>query len=252
MSDLTNFQGGAAVTMTMTSYEIAELVDQRHDNVKRTIETLAARGTIALPQSEEVPNPGPGPKTIKVYRVGKRDSYVIVAQLSPEFTARLVDRWQELEQRPTAPVIPQTLPEALRLAADLAEQNTRITAEKAVIEAKALVLEYQVDEMAPKAKALDRLSNPSDGAVCLRVAAKLLQIPEKQFLHVANAEGFIFRNHHSRVWQGYSDKQKAGLVELKVTTVERDDGSTKTVEQALITRAGLAKLAQIIERQRAH
>jgi hypothetical protein len=28
---------------------------------------------------------------------GKRDSIVVVAQLSPEFTARLVDRWQELE-----------------------------------------------------------------------------------------------------------------------------------------------------------
>ncbi|WP_433703745.1 hypothetical protein [Paraburkholderia sacchari] len=30
------------------------------------------------------------------YRVCKRDSYVFVAQLSPEFTARLVDHWQEL------------------------------------------------------------------------------------------------------------------------------------------------------------
>ena len=28
---------------------------------------------------------------------GKRDSIVVVAQLSPEFTARLVDRWRELE-----------------------------------------------------------------------------------------------------------------------------------------------------------
>ncbi len=28
---------------------------------------------------------------------GKRDSIVVVAQLSPEFTARLVDCWQELE-----------------------------------------------------------------------------------------------------------------------------------------------------------
>lgn len=39
---------------------------------------------------------------MKAYLVGKRDSYVVVAQLSPEFTARLVDRWQELEEQVTS------------------------------------------------------------------------------------------------------------------------------------------------------
>lgn len=36
----------------------------------------------------------------KEYRLNKRDTLVVVAQLSPEFTARLVDRWQELEAPP--------------------------------------------------------------------------------------------------------------------------------------------------------
>ena len=40
-------------TQTMTSLEIAELVESRHDNVKRTIETLAERKVIQLPQFEE-------------------------------------------------------------------------------------------------------------------------------------------------------------------------------------------------------
>ena len=61
-------------------------------------------------------------KPIKVYEIGKRDSYIIVAQLSPEFTAKLVDRWQELESNNETFVVPKTLPEALRLAADLADQ----------------------------------------------------------------------------------------------------------------------------------
>lgn len=82
---------------TMTSREIAELVESRHDTVKLCIERLADRGTITLPPMVEVSNSGAGPKVIAEYHVGKRDSYVIVAQLSPEFTARLVDRWQELE-----------------------------------------------------------------------------------------------------------------------------------------------------------
>ena len=82
---------------TMSSLEIAELLESRHDKVKQSMERLAERGVITLSPLGEVSNPGPGPKTISVYRVEKRDSYVIVAQLSPEFTARLVDRWQDLE-----------------------------------------------------------------------------------------------------------------------------------------------------------
>ncbi len=84
----------------MSSHEIADLVESRHDNVKRTIERLAERGVIQLPPLEEVKN-RLGQQVVE-YRVGKRDSYVIVAQLSPEFTARLVDRWQKLEEELSA------------------------------------------------------------------------------------------------------------------------------------------------------
>lgn len=88
----------------MLSDEIAALVKKRHDNVKRTIETLAAQGVIRLPQfevSENINNLGL-PQQVKVYvfegEKGKRDSIVVVAQLSPEYTAGLVDRWGELER----------------------------------------------------------------------------------------------------------------------------------------------------------
>ncbi|ECN7615000.1 hypothetical protein ZI06_13420, partial [Salmonella enterica subsp. enterica serovar Typhimurium] len=88
---------------TMTSIEIAELVGKRHDNVKRTIETLAKGGVVRFPQIEvfeKINNLGLR-RSVEAYvfegEQGKRDSIVVVAQLSPEFTARLVDRWRELE-----------------------------------------------------------------------------------------------------------------------------------------------------------
>jgi phage regulator Rha-like protein len=89
---------GRSSIPTMTSREIADLVSVRHDNVRRTIEALAERGVITLPQIEEKPTAG-RPSLVYVFTgaAGKRDSIVTVAQLSPEFTARLVDRWQELE-----------------------------------------------------------------------------------------------------------------------------------------------------------
>ena len=97
---IAKFQGSDAAVMS--SQEIADLVGKRHDNVKRTIETLVERGTIQLPQIEEVKNHLG--QTVEQYQVGKRDSFVVVAQLSPEFTAALVDRWQALEEQTTRPM----------------------------------------------------------------------------------------------------------------------------------------------------
>lgn len=121
MNALTTFNTTNA-TLTMSSREIAELLDCRHDKVKQSIERLAKRGVIGLPPLGEYLDTL-GRKATE-YRIGKRDSYVIVAQLSPEFTAKLVDRWQELEEQVAAkPKLPTTFAEALRLAAELEEQK---------------------------------------------------------------------------------------------------------------------------------
>lgn len=110
---------------SMTSQQIAELVGKRHDNVKRTIDMIAASGVIAQPQIEDGIKSANG-VVAKVYvfagEQGKRDSIIIVAQLSPEFTAKLVDRWAELERKSKQLQIPQTYAEALQLAANQAKQ----------------------------------------------------------------------------------------------------------------------------------
>lgn len=89
---------------SMTSIDIADLVGSRHDKVKQSIERLAERGIITLPPMGEKPTSG-RPMTYYIFEgeEGKRDSIIVVAQLSPEFTARLVDRWKELEQERARP-----------------------------------------------------------------------------------------------------------------------------------------------------
>ncbi len=103
---IAKFQGGDAVTMS--SQEIADLVSARHDSVKRTIERLAEKRVIQLPPLVEVKNHLG--QTVEQYlfsgEKGKRDSLVVVAQLSPEFTGALVDRWQKLEEQVKAPALP--------------------------------------------------------------------------------------------------------------------------------------------------
>lgn len=123
----TIFNGKAS----MTSVEIAELVGSRHDKVKQSIERLAERRIIQLPPmgiSENINGLGLTQKS-KHYLFegerGKRDSIIVVAQLCPEFTARLVDRWRELEEQIRKPMSEIEMVAAMALEA--VRQQKRIT-----------------------------------------------------------------------------------------------------------------------------
>lgn len=152
---------GHAAVPTMSSQEISDLVESRHDNVKRTIERLANQGVVQLPPLEEVINHLG--QTVSVYMVSKRDSYIIVAQLSPEFTARLVDRWQELER---GAAVPQSFAHALRLAAEQAEQIER--------------QQVALAAAAPKVEFVDRYAS-ANGSQGFRQVCKLLKANESRF-----------------------------------------------------------------------
>lgn len=98
--------------LTMSTREIADLLGNLHANVKVSARRLAEKGTIALHESEFEHN---GNKYYE-YLLNKRDSLILVAQNSPEFTAAIVDRWQELEsksQTPQTPQLPKNYLEAL-------------------------------------------------------------------------------------------------------------------------------------------
>ncbi|WP_265524442.1 Rha family transcriptional regulator [Providencia rustigianii] len=113
MNDLIN------TNASMTSKEIAELVGSREDSVKRTIERLVDKGIISKPPMVNGIKTANG-VTPQHYlfsgEEGKRDSIIVVAQLSPEFTARLVDRWKELENERRKPKSQAELIAAMALA----------------------------------------------------------------------------------------------------------------------------------------
>ncbi|QJD58177.1 DNA-binding protein [Pseudomonas sp. gcc21] len=215
-------------SITLSSSEIAGLVGKRHDNVKRTIETLAEQGVITFPQIEEKPSTGGRPSSHYLFTgdQGKRDSIVVVAQLSPEFTARLVDRWQELEANQLR--IPQTLPEALRLAADLADEVTS--------------LRLVTQEQAPKIAALNRLAT-ARGTLCMTDAAKHLGVQRKVLLEWMQVNRWIYRREGCAHWLGYQPRLAAGLLEHKVTVLGSDEGLQRLASQVRVTPKGLAELA---------
>lgn len=113
MSDLITLTNQAS----MTSKEIADLVGSRHTDVKRSIERLMEQKIIAqvpLAFMQEIKGNN------RTYDIGyynftgeqgKRDTIIIVAQIKPEVTAKIVDRWLELENKN---IVPSNYIEALK------------------------------------------------------------------------------------------------------------------------------------------
>ena len=172
--------------LTMTSLEISELTGSRHDSVKRSIERLADMGIIVRPPmvvERSYDNLGRRRLTdVLVFsgEKGKRDSIVVVARLSPQFTARLVDRWAELEKESKKPKLPDfTDPaEAARAWADQVEANQ---------------IAYQkLEELKPKAEFVERYVQ-GHGLMTFREVCKLLGAREADFRAFLVSEKIMYR-----------------------------------------------------------
>lgn len=203
---------------TMTSREIAELVDSRHDDVKRSIDRLVERGVIVQPPMADEPGQDSmgRPRPVSVYLIGKRDSYVIVAQLSPEFTARLVDRWQALEAKQVQTfIVPINMVEALQLALEQAKQ---------------------IEAQRPKVEFVDRYVEGT-GAKGFREVAKLLKANEREFREFLVARKVMYPLAGRMM--PYGNHIDAGRFEVK--TGQSDDGHVWN--QAKFTPKGVEWIA---------
>lgn len=184
---------------SITSLDISELVQSRHDKVKQSTERLAEREVIGLPpMGVVVKEANNRTYNVEVYvfsgEQGKLDSITVVAQLCPEFTAALVKRWYELENQ-NAVQLPQTFAEALQLAADQARQ---------------------LELAAPKISHYDTVVEKSHLLTATQVAAKLRM--SAVALNKILDEFRVYNKAHkrSRVFNTWFEDQ--GLGELKQTS----------------------------------
>lgn len=112
----------------MSSREIAALLNKNHSDVKRSAKRLSDGQILTQPLAEsEYEHRG---NMYTEYLLEKRDCLVLVAQLSPEFTAAIVDRWQELEAK-QAPAPAQLSRRELAMMV-IESENAREAAEQEV------------------------------------------------------------------------------------------------------------------------
>lgn len=112
-------------TKTMSSREIAELTGKQHGHVVRDIEllneTLIEESLSIIGESFYTADNG---QVYREFLLTQAQTIDLMTGYNRNLRVRINRRWQELEQRVAAPVfqIPQTLGEALQLAADQAKQ----------------------------------------------------------------------------------------------------------------------------------
>ena len=226
---------GSAITQNMTrqamsSREIAELTGSTHDNVMKTIRQLVRKGVVS---TNETPYTHPqNGQTYAEFLLGYRDTMVVVSGYSVELRAKIIDRWQDLEEQASrAFAIPTNLPDALRLAADKAEENERLLG----------VIQLQ----APKVAAIQRLA-AACGAICISDAAKQLQVTPSKLFAWLEAHRWIFHRGGSKRWTAYQPQITRGFMVHKVTELKPDaeTGAERAAYQPLITPKGLAHLAE--------
>lgn len=216
---------------TMSSKQIADVVNSRHDSVKRTIERLAEKGVISQPPLVDGEKSANG-IIEKLYMVNERDSYVVVAQLCPEFTAKLVDYWQATKNQQPVVALPTTYLDALKALVQTEE-------EKQLAITQVVNLENQVNQLTPKAKALDVIAN-SFGQKTITNVAKVLGVQPEKFLRpwmlkhhwIYLGRDGQYHAHAARIKDGHLVEKTrpiprtSGITELKVTVYVTAQGET--------------------------
>ncbi|WP_286916135.1 MULTISPECIES: phage regulatory protein/antirepressor Ant [Pseudomonas] len=212
----------------MSSREIAELTGKLHKNVKRDIATMLADLKKDALSFERIYLDAQNRNQTE-YLLDREHTDCLLTGYSAELRMKVIRRWRELETQ--AQAIPATYVEALRLAADKAEENERLLG----------VIQLQ----APKVAAIKRLAAAS-GAICITDAAKHLQITPSKLFSWLQANRWIFHRGSSTRWIAYQPRITAGLMVHKVTQLKPDaeTGADRAAYQPLITPKGLACLAE--------
>lgn len=240
----------SAPTAAITSREIANLLGRRHDSVKRAIGRLVEAGAIIQPplvDEHGVDAKGRPRATQVLYfagEQGKRDSIVAVAQLSPQFTAVLVDRWAELETVLARQRNMSTLPHFADPAAAARAWADEHDA-KTIAQARVAELSHRVNRQAeviecqrPAADFVARFVDAA-GTRSIREVAKHCGAKETEFVHWLVDTRVLFRHHENGRLLPMAEHQHVGRFVMKAGI----SGEGRIWSQARFTAKGVAWIA---------
>lgn len=231
---------GINAALTMSSRQIAELCEKRHDHVLRDIEKMLQ--DIADPKfgasdflSSYTDTTG---RSLKEYRLPEDLVVTLITGYRADLRYRVVKELEQLRRErdsggfQKSPAIDvRNLSQLQTIAIQLIEVN-QDQAE-------------QIESMKEDVAAHERLVK-AEGSLNVTEAAKNLGMRPKDLFDWLSHNGWIYKRPGSAAWLGYQTRCNSGDLEHKSTTVLRADGSEKITEQVRITAQGLSKLAKLI------
>lgn len=227
MNTFINTTGNGPVTMS--SRDIAELVEKRHDNVMRDCETMFSALELNLLSFEGIYLDGRN-REQKCYNLPRDLTMTLVTGYSIPLRKKVIDRLDELERQVSSPQAALNDPAQLRY---LLLENVD----------KVLNLQAEVADLSPLAKSYDLLTR-ADGTMCVTDVAKVLDLRPKDLFTWLQAHKWIYRRAGNGHWVGYQNRIQAGLLDHRVQEVTRSDGVSSITEQVRVTAKGLAKLGE--------
>lgn len=169
-------------------------------------------------------------KSLPCYQLPRDLTMTLVTGYSIPLRKKVIDRLDELERRASGGnihfIVPQTLPEALRLAADLAEKNEQ---------QKALITSLE-----PKAAFHDAVTSAIN-AQNVREVAKVLGTGQNRLFKFLRDEGLLMRNNQP--YQRFVDEGYFRVVER---TFKDGRGEMRTETKTLVTGKGFTYIQRRI------
>lgn len=221
----------STAAVTMSSHELAELTGKQHKDVIRDIRVMRKALLKDGADLRHLIERKDGRGYTAEFLLDRSLTETLLTGYSIALRHRVVMRLRELEERSAQPPsIPQSLPEALRLAADLAERNSH--------------LQLVVIEQAPKVEVFERIASAA-GSMCMTDAAKHLGVQPSRLRAWLQENRWIFRRHGSARWLAYQPRLASGVLIHRITPLGLDEnGDERAATQVRVTTKGLTVLAQ--------
>lgn len=223
--------------LLVDSREVAEMVEKRHDHLVRDIKGYMkvlsgspkmGNENFFIESSYE--NRG---KHYPHYLLTKKGCDMVANKMTGEkgilFTATYVTKFDEME-RSLKPEFPKSLPEALRMAADLAEKNQQLVS---------TVTEYE-----PKVRYVDKILQTKNTVTTTQIA-KDYGMSAKALNKILHEKSIQFKQ--SGQWLLYAKYQDKGYTKSSTVDIYHINGGHSVKMNTKWTQKGRLFIHQILE-----
>lgn len=225
-----------SIKETMSSLQIAEITEKRHDAVLRDIRNLLDQGVGAHNFVESSYNNSQN-KELPCFILTKKGCLILASGYNALLREKIINRWEELElqHRNGGLQIPQTLSEALMLAAEQTKQLEQAKAEKQLLEAKAQEQERVIQEQAPKVEYYDDVLNSTSTYTVTQIA-KEFGWGAETLNRKLKEKGVQYKQ--SGQWLLYAKYQDKGYTKTVTRQYTGASGKIHTSQQTVWTEPG--------------